>query len=582
MMIAVPSDPDDLSAGDASLATVIPPLPEETGRPDSNATSLPSFRRDFRQALIFVAAASVNGAPAGPPTAPPTGKPDTVAAVRRDFRQAIIYYAAATVDGGIYTHAAPATLSRPATQRFIFEIVKRSRATFYDLQLALFCFVRLRNAHAASTASTATTSPTAKESLVPPTAATNSDLSSPPTSTTRAWTAIAGLPSDSVDAAERVAPLDAADAAAHTEPANHSSALTEDAAAAAEASSPVVAKKEPRNRRFRRDGLQLDNPFGELVSEIPPTNARYATRRRTAEAAAISTGGLSTPPEASSAPAIPVTARKTLPAKTQKGKTASKAEKQQKTEKPAEAEAVKPPTPEKPPKRRRIRGPSVASAAKSEKAADISTTETAATDIKAETLVEPMAQEKETALAEPDNGHIESAETKGASVTHATSKRLRWRWLDANPPLAPQYPDLHRFTHPLDETHTSHSHHLPIEHTLLPAPAWLPRELDDLAAGLATVGKSFTRIARDYVRTRPTADCVEAYYMRKHEIRRAAGWLRVRRKGPVAMAVSRAAVAAAAAAAAGGVEEWKDGGAGGDEEGENDLVLPCNVLGELL
>ncbi|KAI9311443.1 hypothetical protein DFJ73DRAFT_469974 [Zopfochytrium polystomum] len=203
MMIAVPSDPDDLSAGDASLATVIPPLPEETGRPDSNATSLPSFRRDFRQALIceplvlfptknlpslilntdkntVVAAASVNGAPAGPPTAPPTGKPDTVAAVRRDFRQAIIYYAAATVDGGIYTHAAPATLSRPATQRFIFEIVKRSRATFYDLQLALFCFVRLRNAHAASTASTATTSPTAKESLVPPTAATNSDLSSPP------------------------------------------------------------------------------------------------------------------------------------------------------------------------------------------------------------------------------------------------------------------------------------------------------------------------------------------------------------------------------------------------------------------
>ncbi|KAI9325572.1 hypothetical protein DFJ73DRAFT_869276 [Zopfochytrium polystomum] len=194
---------------------------------------------------------SFAGAPAGPPTAPPTGKPDSVAAVRRDFRQAIIDYTAATVDGGIYTHAAPATLSRPATQRFIFEIVKRSRATFYDLQLALFYFVRLRNAHAASTASTATTSATAKESLVPPTAATNSDLSSPPSPPTspfaptapplpltsspppprtdeshlhflgalilshkylhdhalptRAWTAIAGLPSDSVDAAERFA-----------------------------------------------------------------------------------------------------------------------------------------------------------------------------------------------------------------------------------------------------------------------------------------------------------------------------------------------------------------------------------------
>ncbi|KAI9321963.1 hypothetical protein DFJ73DRAFT_921939 [Zopfochytrium polystomum] len=603
-----------------------------------------------------------------------------------------------------------------------------------------------------------------------------------------------------------------------------SSRESEDAAA----SSPVVAKKEPRNRRFRRDGLQLDNPFGELVSEIPPTNARYATRRRTAEAAAISTGGLSTPPEASSAPAIPVAARKSLPAKTQKGKTASKAETQQKTEKPAEVETVKPPTPEKPPKRRRIRGPTLP-------------------------LVEPMAQEKETATAEPDNGHIESAATKGAPVTHATcepkehaaaaigtsdstaivptedpkkanetpetespnaaeksspalkasngpgtgsentekspvgkentpeptraeskispplkataaavpvkltggpgttnqqlvarldstpprasstaapraprtfpgritrnrvhegesilalafartaqkpysitkmaccipdivtdiaelpalevrcksrfevpdwvfaprgrvcptgkkavmpasgvidpefstlrtnaptlqdggeeysdlghptppsescdlpaasipmeleasddaipsassidhviakrpideaqssapdppAKRLRWRWLD--PPFAPQHSDLHRFTHPLDETHTSHSHHLPIEHTLLPAPAWLPRELDDLAAGLAAVGKSFTRIAWDFVRTRPTADCVEAYYMRKHEIRRAAGWLRVRRKGPVAMAVSRAAVAAAAAAAAGGVAEGKDGGTG--------------------
>ncbi|KAI9309988.1 hypothetical protein DFJ73DRAFT_889136 [Zopfochytrium polystomum] len=153
-----------------------------------------------------------------------------------------------------------------------------------------------------------------------------------------------------------------------------------------------------------------------------------------------------------------------------------------------------------------------------------------------------------------------SIEAVQSSAPYPPAKRLRWRWLDPNPPLAPQYPDLHRFTHPLDETHTSHSHHLPIEHTLLPAPAWLPRELDDLAAGLATVGKSFTRIARDFVRTRPTADCVEAYYMRKHEMRRVAGWLRVRRKGPVAMAVSRAAVAAAAAA--GGVDEWKDGGAG--------------------
>ncbi|KAI9325154.1 hypothetical protein DFJ73DRAFT_914040, partial [Zopfochytrium polystomum] len=635
------------------------------------------------------------------------------------------------------------------------------------------------------------------------------------------------------------------DISAPTEPANHSSALPDNASAAAGAGSPVVAKKERRNRRCRRDGLQLDNPFAELVSEIPLTNARYATRRRTAEAAAFSTGGLSTPLDVSSAPAIPAAARKTLPGKMQKGKTAVKAEKHPATEKPT--------NPEKAVKRRRTRGLSVASAAESGKTADISTaTESAATVIKAEPRGEPIAEDKETALEEPDNRHLEKEAAEGTpapsttcelkehsaaairtsdftaqiptedsnkpnetpetestnadekspalkpsngagtgsdntekspagkentpeptkaatkispplkaagtpptggpgsspvgipflaratrrrrgadqqlvadldstpprassaaaprpprtfpgritrnrvhegesvlalafartaqkpysnakmacpipdiatdaarlptvedrckrrfevpdwvfaprgrvcatgkkavipssgavdpefstlrtnapslpdvggkysdlhptacdapaacilekteatpsiSSSHQTiakrpiaadhlfvppqpAKRLRWRWLDPHPPSAPPHPDLHRFTHPHDETHTFHSRHLPIERALLPAPAWLPRELDALAAGLAAVGKSFTRIAREFVGTRATADCVEAYYVGKHEMRRAAGWVRVQRKGPVAMAISKAAAAAAAC----GVADGKDAG----------------------
>ncbi|KAI9326756.1 hypothetical protein DFJ73DRAFT_906758 [Zopfochytrium polystomum] len=159
-----------------------------------------------------------------------------------------------------------------------------------------------------------------------------------------------------------------------------------------------------------------------------------------------------------------------------------------------------------------------------------------------------------------------------------STKRLRWRWLDPNPPLAPPHPDLHRFAHPYDETHTAHTHHLPVEATLLPAPAWLPRELDALARGLAAVGKSFTIISREYVKTRATGDCVEAYYMRKHEIARVVGWMRARRRGPVAMAVGRTGATGVAEDAERGV-----GGGGGGVETRRTKMLktthPAGVMG---
>ncbi|KAI9333160.1 hypothetical protein DFJ73DRAFT_780977 [Zopfochytrium polystomum] len=155
-----------------------------------------------------------------------------------------------------------------------------------------------------------------------------------------------------------------------------------------------------------------------------------------------------------------------------------------------------------------------------------------------------------------------------------STKRLRWRWLDPNPPLAPPHPDLHRFAHPYDETHTAHTHHLPVEATLLPAPAWLPRELDALARGLAAVGKSFTIISREYVKTRATGDCVEAYYMRKHEIARVVGWMRARRRGPVAMAVGRTGATGVAEDAERGV-----GGGGGVETRRTKMLKTTHPAG---
>ncbi|KAI9325573.1 hypothetical protein DFJ73DRAFT_801884 [Zopfochytrium polystomum] len=116
-------DPDVHSANDASLATVIPPPPEETGRTDSNAdNSLPTIRRDFRRALIFVAAATVDG----------------------DF--------SSSPHGPLRERASVATL------RFVHDVVRRSQSTFFDLQLAVFYYIRYRlRSNAASPTPTPTT-----------------------------------------------------------------------------------------------------------------------------------------------------------------------------------------------------------------------------------------------------------------------------------------------------------------------------------------------------------------------------------------------------------------------------------------
>ncbi|KAJ3417007.1 hypothetical protein HDV05_007489 [Chytridiales sp. JEL 0842] len=55
--------------------------------------------------------------------------------------------------------------------------------------------------------------------------------------------------------------------------------------------------------------------------------------------------------------------------------------------------------------------------------------------------------------------------------------------------------------------------------TLLPLAPWPPAELDALNRGLETVGKNFTRISREFVPTRSTHECIEAYYAKKHTLR---------------------------------------------------------------
>jgi hypothetical protein len=55
--------------------------------------------------------------------------------------------------------------------------------------------------------------------------------------------------------------------------------------------------------------------------------------------------------------------------------------------------------------------------------------------------------------------------------------------------------------------------------TRLPLPPWPPAELEALNRGLETVGKNFTRISREYVPTRSTHECIEAYYSKKHSLR---------------------------------------------------------------
>ncbi|KAJ3195012.1 hypothetical protein HK101_001340 [Irineochytrium annulatum] len=58
-----------------------------------------------------------------------------------------------------------------------------------------------------------------------------------------------------------------------------------------------------------------------------------------------------------------------------------------------------------------------------------------------------------------------------------------------------------------------------VESCLLPLPAWPPAELDAMDRGLEACGKNFSRVSREYVPTRSTAECIEAYYSRKHVLR---------------------------------------------------------------
>ncbi|KAI8853721.1 hypothetical protein BC829DRAFT_439819 [Chytridium lagenaria] len=48
---------------------------------------------------------------------------------------------------------------------------------------------------------------------------------------------------------------------------------------------------------------------------------------------------------------------------------------------------------------------------------------------------------------------------------------------------------------------------------------WLPAELEALDRGLEAHGRNFTLLSRDYVPTRTTAECISAYYRRKHTLR---------------------------------------------------------------
>ncbi|KAJ1551969.1 hypothetical protein HK405_013217, partial [Cladochytrium tenue] len=48
---------------------------------------------------------------------------------------------------------------------------------------------------------------------------------------------------------------------------------------------------------------------------------------------------------------------------------------------------------------------------------------------------------------------------------------------------------------------------------------WSTWEVEALDAGIAAVGKSFTRVSRDFVPTRSAADCIEAFYLLRH------GWV---------------------------------------------------------
>ncbi|KAI9325571.1 hypothetical protein DFJ73DRAFT_965751 [Zopfochytrium polystomum] len=87
--------------------------------------------------------------PARPPSAPTR---ECVADIRRDFRLALIYIAAATVEGSASDAAVALAAQQPdvqqryATQKFIFDAMKRSQSSFNDLQLALYYLVRLRSA----------------------------------------------------------------------------------------------------------------------------------------------------------------------------------------------------------------------------------------------------------------------------------------------------------------------------------------------------------------------------------------------------------------------------------------------------
>ncbi|KAJ3280849.1 hypothetical protein HDU76_009069 [Blyttiomyces sp. JEL0837] len=60
---------------------------------------------------------------------------------------------------------------------------------------------------------------------------------------------------------------------------------------------------------------------------------------------------------------------------------------------------------------------------------------------------------------------------------------------------------------------------LALEITPVQPPGWTCAELEALDHGLEIVGKNFTRISREYVRTRTTAECIEAYYASKHALR---------------------------------------------------------------
>ncbi|KAJ3304982.1 hypothetical protein HDU76_005088 [Blyttiomyces sp. JEL0837] len=57
-----------------------------------------------------------------------------------------------------------------------------------------------------------------------------------------------------------------------------------------------------------------------------------------------------------------------------------------------------------------------------------------------------------------------------------------------------------------------------LERVLLPIPCWLPWELEGLKRGLDKVGKAFSVISRDYIPSKSTAECIEAYYMYKHTL----------------------------------------------------------------